>query len=388
MPRRARMTNGTLRNIVQGQGLALLLCAGLLHACADLYAQPHVRIQELTDMEGRHQNVIKAIGLVTGLNGTGGNNPSTRMLFSHMLDHMGVRSDEARRLNILNDTREQTDNLSAVMVSANLEAGRRPGQTISATVSAIDNATSLDRGYLVATPLVGWDGQVYAIASGPVRTAGFARSGQAATVQQNGSVVGHVTATIEKAICAPPPWEDGIVNFSLKHADLEDACRIADAVNLEFPGTAIAVSPDLVAVRVPREPGANVQRFLAQIQNLTVVPTAKARVIIADGMVVIGENVKLSRVALTHGNLTVITTESPEVSQPAPFAQGGATVVVPRTQLEVTDEANPVTLLEEAVSVRDLASVLNTLGVSPSVLADILERLQDAGALHAEVIRR
>ncbi len=377
-----------LRSIVRRRGWTLLLCAGLLTACADLHAQPQVRIQELTDMEGRHRNVIKAVGLVTGLNGTGGNNPSTRMLFSNMLDHLGVRSDETRRLNILNDTREQTDNISAVMVSAELEAGRRPGQTITATVSAIDNATSLDRGYLVATPLAGWDGQVYAIASGPVQTAGFARSGQAATIQQNGAVVGRVTATVEKTIRAPEPWEDGIVNFSLKHADLEDACRIADAVNQVFPGTATAVSPDLVAVRVPCDSSGNVQRVLAQIQNLTIVPTAKARVIIADGMVVIGENVKLSRVALTHGNLTVITVESPEVSQPAPFAPGGATVVLPRTQMEVTDEASPVTVLEEAVSVRDLASVLNALGVSPAVLADILERLQDAGALHAEVIRR
>lgn len=353
-----------------------------------LYAQPKVRIRELTDMEGRHQNVIRAVGLVTGLNGTGGDNPSTRSLAMTMLDHLGQRADALRRLNVANDTKEKTDNISAVMVTAVLDAGRRPGQTINATVSAIDNATSLDRGVLIPTPLTGPDGEVYAIAAGRVRSSGFSQDGQAASVKQNNALVGSVDAVVEKQIIGPPPWDDGIVLFSLKQADLQDACRIADSINDVFVGRASALGPDSVAVRVDTRDTFEIQRFLARVQEISITPSPKARVVIADGTVVIGEGVTLASAAITHGNITVTTTESPEVSQPAPFADGGETVVVPRTQLDVTDEVNSIAVLDEAVSVRDLANALNALGVSPKELGEILTRLHDAGALHADVIHR
>ncbi len=233
------------------------------------------------------------------------------------------------------------------------------------------------------------DGQPYAVATGEIVIGGFGAQGDAASVQKNLLTVGRipngatiVAPTITEVVC------DGRVQYALTPTrTLPHRRYVAAVINGEFPGSAYAVDAAVIAVRIPPTHLANTNEFISVIEHLEVVPDISARIVVNEntGTVVIGDAVRISRVAITHGGLSIITSESPAVSQPLPFSDG-ETTVVPRTQLDVLEERNPIVVIEPTVTVGDLAQALNAMGATPRDLISILQTLKAAGALHAELI--
>ncbi|MEZ5940737.1 MAG: flagellar basal body P-ring protein FlgI [Planctomycetaceae bacterium] len=344
-----------------------------------------VRIKDITVVDGIRTNQILGMGLVTGLPGTGSKSPVTREFALNFMQRFGMRIDPLVRANLQNDTRQKTDNLSVVTVTADLPTFAREGTKIDVIVSTFDDAKNLQGGTLIMTPLVGADGEVYAVASGPISLGGFSASGQGATVQKNHPTTGRIPngATVERETLN----EVGIggqVRLLLRQRDYETARRIAEAINKEFPLAARAVDEGTVEVLTAFD--MSTPDFLGHIGQIRVTPDFPAKVVINErtGTVIVGQHVRISNVLITHANLTVTTAESPQVSQPAPFSQG-ETETVPRTQIEVFEEAKPVTEIPETVTVGDLATALNALGVTPRDLSSIFQQLKESGALHADL---
>lgn len=354
---------------------------------AGLAPAAEVRIKDITDVVGVRSNPLTGMGLVVGLNGTGGSSPATRRFAQNMLQRFGLRADPDARARIETDTRQKTNNLSVVVVTAELPAFARSGTEIDVTISAFDDASSLQGGTLIMTPLLGADGAVYAVAEGPISIGGFNFGGDAATVQKNHPTVGRIPngATVEREThdCI---GRDGLVQLSLKSPDFETARRITEQIVLRSPVSARIVDAAVVELNIPFDLRDDVPGVLGLLGGLTVVPDLPARVVINErtGTVVVGSQVRVSSVLITHANLAVITTEAPAVSQPAPFSEG-ETVVVPRTQVDVIEEKAPVTLVPESVTVGDIATALNSLGVAPRDLSAIFQQLKESGALHAEL---
>lgn len=350
-------------------------------------AMADVRIKDITQVSGVRKNKLTGIGLVVGLNGTGGKSPITRQYVANLLERFGQRNDPFVRERLRTDTQLRTDNASVVVVTAELPIFARPGSRIDVTVAAFDDAKSLQGGELLSTTLKGVDGEVYALAAGPVILGGFSASGDAASVQQNHPTAGRVPngAIVEETV----PYDfAGCESFQLllHQADFETAKRIVDAVNVAFPETAAAEDAGTVRLLVPPDAQANPVGFLGTVGQLRITPDVAARVVINErtGTVIIGQDVKISKAAITHANLTVITAESPQVSQPAPFSDG-ETTVVPRTEINVLEDRKPVTVFEETATVGELAQALNALGATPRDLSSIFQQLKEAGALHAEL---
>lgn len=364
---------------------ALAAC-GLVLAAAQAQSAD-VRLKDLVDVEGVRTNRLTGFGLVTGLNGTGGSNPITRQFALNMLERFGLASDPLLRRIVRDDARQRTDNISVVTVTADLPVFARPGSRLDVVVSTYDDATSLQGGVLMLTPLVAVDGKVYATASGEVSIGGFSFSGQAATVTKNHPTTGRVPngATVEECLEAEFV-RNGCVRLLLRDPDFETARRVAAAINQVVPGSSVTLDPGTVKVSLPQPYLESPVRFLGEIGGLRVQPDTPARVVINErtGTVVVGENVRISRVAITHANLSVITSELPEVSQPAPFSRG-ETAVVPRTDLQVTEDNPPVQVLDDTITVKDLARALNLLGVTPRDISSIFQMMKQAGALHAEL---
>jgi flagellar P-ring protein FlgI len=367
-----------MRRSVQILGL-WLLCHSLANA--------QVRIKDITSVEGVRTNQLTGLGLVSGLAGTGGRSPITRQLALNFQQRYGLRADSLQRLNAANDTKQKTDNLSVVAVTAQLPVFAKEGSTIDVTVSAWDDAKSLLGGTLMLTPLSGADGCVYAVAQGPISVGGFSFDGQAASVQQNHPTTGRITggAIVEEAV----PYTLGTlghIRLLLNQADFVTANRVADAINQVFPGVAANDDSGTIKLLIPPEYTHDAIGFLSQVQSLPVQPDTPARVVINErtGTVVVGQQVRISAVAITHANLTVLTTETPQVSQPAPLSQG-VTTVVPRSTVDVVQEKRPMYVLPANASVGDLAAALNVLGVTPRDLSAIFQQLHAAGALHAEL---
>lgn len=350
-------------------------------------AAAQIRIKDITTVAGVRENQLVGMGLVTGLNNTGGKNPETRQFALNLLQRHGLRADPLVRSQLRNDARFKTSSMSVVTVTAKLPAFARKGSRIDVTVAAFDDASSLQGGVLIMTPLLAVDGEVYAMASGPLSVGGFSISGQSASVQKNHPSVGRIAngATVERETCTSIGL-DGHVQLLLHDPDYETASRIGQAINIVFGDTARVIDAGTVDVRVTPEYQTDVPSYLSLIGQLTVRPDAKARVVINErtGTVVIGENVRLSSVLVTHANLSVVTSESPEVSQPAPFSDG-QTKEVPRTDISVTEEKRQLSLLNNTATVGDLAAALNALGVTPRDLSSIFQQLKASGALHAEL---
>lgn len=351
-------------------------------------ANDEVRIRDLTEVEGVRTNQLVGLGLVTGLNGTGGKSPITRQLAQNLIQRYGLRVDPELRARLRNDTTEKTDSLSVVTVTADLPAFARNGQTIDVLVSTFDDAKNLAGGQLIITALKGVDGEVYAVASGAISTGGFAFAGDASGVQKNHPTTGRIPngATIERETYTPI-GQNGVVRMLLRQSDFETARRIALAINIEFPAVARAMDATTIEIMVPTLHADDVPAFIGRVGNLTVIPDRPARVVINErtGTIIIGEKVRLARVLITHANLAITTSETPEVSQPAPFSQG-KTTVVPRTQLNVFEEKSFVNEIEQQATVGDLAKALNALGVTPRDLSSIFQQLKESGALHAELL--
>jgi flagellar P-ring protein precursor FlgI len=369
--------------------LALLLT--LSAACA----QAAVRIKDIADIRGLRENQIVGYGLVIGLNGTGDtlrNAPFTEQSLQSMLDNMGinVRPD----INATNPAARaatlRTRNVAAVLVTADLPSYIAPGERMDVTISSLGDATSLLGGTLVMTPLRAADGTVYAAAQGAITIAGYGIQGQAQSVSQGTPTAGRIPngAIVEREVQGSLHEMEYLL-LELKNPDFVTATRILDAVNRYAGGryrAQIAFERDYRTIVLSKPRFVGPVRFLAEIGELIVEPDTPARVVINErtGTVVIGRNVKISTVAVTHGNLTVRVTETPVVSQPNPFSQG-KTVVVPQTNIQANEPGAQVAILS-GVDLQRLVRGLNSIGLKPSGIIAILQAIKTAGALQADVI--
>jgi flagellar P-ring protein precursor FlgI len=362
--------------------LPTLLCLLLLWV-APAFGQ--VRIKDITDVEGVRDNQLVGYGLVVGLNGTGDsllNAVFTRESLIGMLERLGVNTrDHSAQL--------MTRNVAAVMVTAELPAFARSGGRIDVAVSALGDAKDLTGGTLLVTPLLGADGEVYAVSQGALTTGAISAQGQAATVTRNVPTAGRIAngAIVEREV----PFSFAsmrTLSLGLRNPDLTTAERVATAVNQAL-GENLAHVIDPRTVRLDLA-GRDPVGTLARVENLPVQPDTPAVVVIdeASGTVVMGANVRVSTVAIAQGNLTVRVSEAPEVSQPAPES-GGQTVVVPRTKVQVdTGSDRKLGIVRGNVTLRDLVASLNALGVGPRDLISILQTIKAAGALQADLVVR
>jgi flagellar P-ring protein precursor FlgI len=362
----------------------LAFLVGISVALSPLQAFAFSRVKDLVDVEGIRDNMLVGYGLVVGLNGTGDslrNSPFTEQSLQTMLERLGV--------NTRGETM-QTKNVAAVMVTANLHAFASQGTRIDVSVSALGDAKSLQGGTLLVTPLFGADSNIYALAQGPVAVGGFSAQGQGASVTRGVPTAGRIAngAIVEREI----PFQianASNLKLSLRNPDLTTAMRIADAVN-RFLGGEIAKAndPSTVALAVPAEYPKGVMGLLTDIEQLNVDPDLPAKVVIDEqsGVIVMGADVHISTVAIAQGNLTIRVTETPQVSQPAPFSQTGTTQTVARTQIQIDDgKGNKMAVLNDGVSLQKLVDGLNALGVGPRDIISILQAIKAAGALQADI---
>jgi len=342
------------------------------------------RIKDIVDFEGVRENMLIGYGLVVGLNGTGDTLSSsifTRESLVGMLERLGVNA---------RDDSLKTDNVAAVMVTATLPPFAKQGTRIDLSLSAIGDADSLLGGTLLVTPLVGADGEVYAVAQGPVAAGGISAGGAGAEVSKGVPTNGRIAsgAIIEREISFDLQGLDTL-RISLRNPDFTTARRIAQAIN-SFVGGPIAQSRDsaTVSLVVPDNYRGKMVALITDIEQLRVTPDISAKVVIDEqtGIIVMGENVRISTVAIAQGNLTIRITETPQVSQPLPFSEEGETVTVPRTQIEIDeDEDKRLSVLSNSVTLQELVDGLNALGIGPRDMISILQAIKAAGALQAEI---
>ncbi len=361
---------------------ALLLAAGFATQAAAPAAAQSVRIKDIADIEGVRDNQLVGYGLVVGLPGTGDRLRSsvfTRQSLVGMLERLGINTRD-------NEIRLDTRNIAAVMVTANLPAFAQPGSRIDIAVSSLGDATNLTGGTLLVTPLLGADGEVYAVAQGAVATGAIAARGAGASVQRGVPTSARISsgAIVERAVPFQMANRDQL-RLSLRNPDFTTAQRIATAINRESrENVARATDPRTVLLNLR---GRDPMTFMTQIERLRVEPDQVARVVIeeASGTIVMGANVRVSTVAIAQGNLTIRITETPQVVQPNALA-GGETAVVPRTQIEVDDQGQRrMGVLQGGVTLAELVRGLNSLGVGPRDLITILQAIRAAGALQAEL---
>ena len=361
----------------------VLLAAWFVAVIGGGAAEAASRVKDIADFEGVRANMLVGYGLVVGLNGTGDslrNSMFTQESLVAMLERLGV----ATRGNKLN-----TKNVAAVMVTATLPAFSRQGSRIDVAVSALGDSKSLLGGTLLVTPLLGADGEAYGVAQGALSVGGFQAQGDAETVTRGVPTAARIPAgaIIEREVQFELD-ELRQVRLALRNPDFTTAQRIAAAINDRLgSATARALDPTTVSLPVPAAYGGRVAQLLSEIEQLPVEPDTIARILIDErsGIIVMGDNVRISRVAVAQGNLTVRVSETPQVSQPNPLADG-RTVEVPRTNIEVdTQSGNRMVALEPGVTLRDLVDGLNALGVGPRDLIGILQAIKAAGALQAEI---
>lgn len=339
-------------------------------------APMQIRIKDITTIEGHRSNRLTGIGLVTGLKGTGGQEELTQRLAANMLQNFDIRADEI-----------PTGSISVVAVTAEVPPFSRPGEKITATVSTLDNASGLFGGVLQNTMLKGFDGQVYAIAGGSLVLSGFSAQGDAGTITKNHDTTGKVSAQIEVPIEEEPAFPGTSYRLLLTNKDYATAHRIAKEVNKYFPGHASALDQGTVNIYFPQQYLEAKFEFVVKINELRIVPDAPARVVINQktGTIVVGQNVRLSRIMFANENLVITTNEAPVAAQPAPFSQG-QTAILPRTELTASQTGGSYNLLEQQTTVGELAGVLNRLGVSPRDMIGIFESIKASGALQAQLI--
>ena len=342
------------------------------------------RIKDIVEFEGVRENQLVGYGLVVGLNGTGDalrNSAFTKQSLESMLERLGVNTRQA-------DLSLNTKNIAAVMVTAKLPPFSASGAQIDVTVSAMGDAKSLLGGTLLVTPLMAADGQTYAVAQGTVQTGAVSASGASGTTISKGvPTAGRIAGggIVEKEVGFQLASMD-VLRLTLRNPDFTTAGRIAQAINAAWPGSALAENPTIVAIRPP--PGQNMMSFVSQVENLSVEPDAPAKVVIDEvaGVIVMGENVRVSTVAIQQGNLTITVKESSQVSQPLPFSRGGTTQVVPQSDVSVDEEKGKQFItLKSGASLASLVSGLNALGVTPRDMISILQTIRAAGALQADI---
>jgi flagellar P-ring protein FlgI len=363
-------------------GFALLVTFCLLLSASEANASS--RIKDIVTFEGVRENMLVGYGLVVGLNGTGDNLADghfTKQSLMSMLERLGVKSTEAGL---------DSKNTAAVMVTASLKPFARQGSRLDVTVSALGDSDSLLGGTLLVTPLIGADGEVYAVAQGQLAVGGFTTGGAAETVTKGVPTSGRIAngAIIERELNFEMA-EMGSVKISLRNPDFTTARRISQAINA-FLGSSTSrpTDPGTVHMDIPNSYDGNVVNLLTDIEQLRVEPDQMARVVIDEttGTIVMGENVRISTVAIAQGNLTIRITEAQQVSQPGPFAEVGTTTTVDRTNTQVDEGADKkMSVLDDGVSLQELVNGLNSLGIGPRDLITILQAIKSAGALQAQI---
>ena len=370
------MFSGTPRRL-----LALLLAIALVLPAAPVQAAT-ARIKDIVDIEGVRENQLVGYGLVVGLDGTGdslNNSPFTRQSLTAMLERLGVNT---RGENM------RTANVAAVMVTANLPPFATQGSRLDVNVAALGDASSLQGGTLLVTPLLGADGEVYAIAQGSVLINGFAAQGDAASVISGVPTTGRISSggLIEREI-GFVLGAQRTLRLALRNPDLTTARRVALSIN-DFIGIPCATPEDPATIRInlPRRFNGNIVDLLTDIEQLVVETDQPAKIVIDEnsGIIVMGKEVRVSTVAVAQSNLTVTIAETPEVVQPEPLSFG-MTEVVPRTDLTVATTDSNLAVVPESVTLQQLVDGLNALGISPRDLIAILQAIKAAGALQAEI---
>lgn len=357
--------------------MALIGFANISHAKTS-------RIKDIVAIEGVRDNMLVGYGLVVGLNGTGdslNNSPFTEQSLIAMLERLGVN---------IRDQNLNTGNVAAVMVSGTLPPFSNQGSRIDVTVSALGDAESLQGGTLLVTPMMAADGEVYAVAQGPVAIAGFSFQGEAATVTRNIPTSGRIAngAIVEREVKFDLEAL-GSIRLALRNPDFTTARRIARAIN-GFMSAEIAVAENSASVKLkkPKNYDGSLVDLVTDIEQLPVEPDMIAKVVIDEnsGVIVMGSDVRISPVAIAQSNLTVQIREASQVSQANPFAQAGQTVVVPRTELDVNQgDDSKLAMLDTGVTLQELVTGLNRLGVLPRDVITILQAIKAAGALQAEI---
>jgi len=342
------------------------------------------RIKDVVTVEGVRDNQLVGYGLVVGLNNTGDtlkDGGFTKQSLQSMLNRLGVKPTEKGLT---------SKNVAAVMVTASLPAFARQGTHIDVVVSALGDADSLLGGTLLVTPLLGADGDVYAVGQGQVGVAGFSAQGDAETITRGVPTTGRIPsgAIVEREVGFELANME-VVKLALRNPDFTTARRVAQAVNTWLGEPSARPSdPSTVHLLVPDRYRGNVVNLITDIEQLAIDPDMPARITIdeASGIIVMGDSVRVSTVAIAQGNLTIRITETPQVSQPTPFSRGGTTSVVPRTNISVDEEdERRLAVVDTGVSLQDLVDGLNALGVGPRDLIAILQAIKSAGALQAEI---
>lgn len=375
--------------------LVLALTAGVCHAGGPApedelngmtIGSPGVisRIKDITQLQSARDNQLIGYGLVIGLQGTGDglrNSPFTQQSLRAMLENLGIATQGAQ---------VRAKNVAAVIVTANLPPFVESGSRIDVSVSSMGDATSLTGGTLIMTPLRAANGEIYAVAQGAVSVSGFAAQGQAETLTQGVPTAGRVPngAIVERQV--PDNFGNTTTfTFQLLNADFSTAVHVADSINaftsIHF-GKPLARAQDSRTVVVRRPAHVTAARFIANIENLAVESEAPARVVVDErtGTIVIGQDVRISRVAISHGTLTVRVTEAPRVVQPEPFSKG-VTAVEPNTAIEATRPNGRVAVID-GPNLQTLVAGLNRIGVKPDGIIAILQGIKSAGALQADLI--
>ena len=351
--------------------IAILLVPAAAHA---------ERIKDIVTIQGVRSNPLWGYGLVVGLSGTGDDSPASRRALANILRRSGL---------VLEPRDVASQNIASVLVTAELPPFARKGSTIDVTVSAVGDATSLQGGTLLMAPLTGADGQVYAVAQGAILIGGFSATGQTASVSKNHTTVGRIPAgaTVEKEEISRF-IENGRATLHLRNPDFSTAGKIAKAINSIYPKSSYAMDAGTIQVEVPKKlTKADIAGFFEKIGALQVQVDLPALVVINErtGTIVVGKNVAISTVAISHANLSIITKEKDFVSQPLPFSSTGTTERTHRTEITAVEEQRAMHVVPKQVSVSELARALNAMGLTPRDLISIFDALRKAGALQAEL---
>ncbi|MDR1045754.1 MAG: flagellar basal body P-ring protein FlgI [Candidatus Adiutrix sp.] len=365
-----------------GRFLSIMILAAILGTPAS--AAWAIRIKEMVSFEGVRSNQLVGYGLVVGLNGTGDKDKTymTNQALANMLKNMDITVPVTPK-------DMKVKNAAFVTVTAALPPFVKPGAKIDVLVSSTGDATSLQGGTLLYSTLKGSDGKIYAVAQGPLSVGGFAVTGNAGSVQKNHPTVGRIVqgATVEREV--PIRWQGKeVMTMRLDQPDFTNAARIAEAVNSRLPGaSARPLDASTVEFNVPVNYRENMAVMAAELENLEMEPDAIGKVIINErtGTVVVGENIKISTVAVAHGNLSVQIREGVTVSQPGPFSMG-ETVAAPDTTINVEEGADQLLLIERSTTIHDVVKALNAIGVTPRDLVMIFQAIKEAGALHGELV--
>lgn len=366
----------------------LALTIGLSSAAV---AAPQVKVKNLADLDGVRENVLVGYGLVVGLAGTGDSAngiPFTRQTLANMLERLGVNAKDTL-------SQIKTKNVAAVMVTANMSSLARQGGRMDVTVSSLGDAKSLEGGLLLATPLTGADGNTYAVAQGAMVVGGFQATGKdGSTIARNHTTVARIAegAVVERETGFELSQLGNELKFVLRQPDFTTAMRLQEAINTAM-GEPMATTSDnaMVRVAVPERYQPELAALIQKIENLELEPTMAARVVIDEktGTIVMGENVRIAPVAISHANLTITITEDVGVSQPLSFNLAGQTVVAPKSKVtKVNDDPNEgkFAMLRGGANLADLIGGLNALGVKPRDVISILQNIKAAGALQAELV--